>query len=128
MMLLAVRRWLGRVLIGLLGVGLVLLILWLVVVVPPLLIDVHEIKDPAKRLDEVNGLRTTLAGVLGGLAVIAGAIVGALTLTHNRRVLEETQRQNRATQKQNRRCSRCSVGAKSRNASPERSNSSATRR
>jgi hypothetical protein len=95
------RRFLRRLSIGLLGLCLMLLVLWAVVVVPPLLIDVHQIKDPAKRLDEVNGLRTTLAGVLGGLAVVAGALVGALTLTHNRRVLEETQRQNSAIQKQN---------------------------
>ncbi len=102
-------RWLRRLLIGLLGVGLVLLILRAVVVVPPRLIDTHTIQDPAKRLDEVNGLRTTLAGVLGGLAVVAGAVVGALSLVHKRRVLEETQRQNRLAQEQNRGCARAAA-------------------
>jgi uncharacterized protein YjbI with pentapeptide repeats len=87
--------WLGRLLIGFLSMALVLLVLWAVVIVPPLLIDTSGIQDPAKRLDEVNGLRTTLAGVLGGLAVIAGAVVGALNL-------RETQCQNRAIQEQNR--------------------------
>jgi hypothetical protein len=94
MMLCAVRQWILWLLIGLAGLGLILLILWAVVVVPPRLIDVHEIQDPAKRLDDVNSFRTTLAGVLGGLAVIAGAIVGALNF-------RETQRQNRAVQKEN---------------------------
>lgn len=70
-------RWLGRLLIGLVGLGLVLLLLWAVVVAPPLLIDTSGITDAAKRLDEVNSLRTTLAGVLGGLAVAAGAVVAA---------------------------------------------------
>jgi uncharacterized protein YjbI with pentapeptide repeats len=71
---------------GLLGLALVLLLLWALVVVPPRLIDTSGIADPAKRLDEVNGLRTTLAGVLGGLAVIAGAVVGALNLVLTQRV------------------------------------------
>jgi uncharacterized protein YjbI with pentapeptide repeats len=64
-------------------------LLWAVVAVPPRLIDTSGIVDPAKGLDEVNGLRTTLAGVLGGLAVAAGAFVGALNF-------RETSRQNRA--------------------------------
>ncbi|HKA12810.1 MAG TPA: pentapeptide repeat-containing protein [Candidatus Dormibacteraeota bacterium] len=92
MMLLAVKplgRWLGLVLAVGFGFGLVLLILWAVVVVPPSLIDVHDIQDPAKRLEEINGLRTTLAAVLGGLAVMSGAAVGALNF-------RETSRQNRA--------------------------------
>ena len=55
----------------------------------PLLIDTHQIQDPAKRLDEINGLRTTLVGVLAGLAVIGGAVVGLLNF-------RETRRQNRA--------------------------------
>ncbi len=71
-------RWLRYVLIGFAGLGVVLAELWEVATVPPRLIDTSGIADPAKRLDEVNGLRTTLAGVLGGLAVIAGACVGAL--------------------------------------------------
>jgi Pentapeptide repeats (8 copies) len=88
-------------LIALLGLGLVLLLLWALVTVPALLLGVdqvqetRQVQDPAKRLDEVNGLRTTLAGVLGGLAVAVGAIVAALNF-------RETQRQNRATQEQNR--------------------------
>jgi uncharacterized protein YjbI with pentapeptide repeats len=87
MMLLGVkrRRRLGWLLTGVLGLGLV----WAAVVVPPLIIDTHQIQDPAKRLDEINGLRTTLAGVLGGLAVIGGAVVGYLNF-------RETSRQNRA--------------------------------
>ncbi len=85
----AVLRWLRYLLIALLGLGLVLLILWAVVVVPPRLIDTSQIPDPAKRLDEVNGLRTNLLGVLAGMAVVAGAVVGALNF-------RETSRQNRA--------------------------------
>jgi hypothetical protein len=86
MMSATVRRWLRYVLIALLGLGLVLLLLWAVVVVPPRLIDTSQIPDPAKRLEEVNGLRTTLAGVLGGLAVVAGAVVGVLNLVFTQRV------------------------------------------
>lgn len=82
-------RWLPRLLIAVLGVGLVVLQLWAVVVVPPLLIDTSGIADPAKRLDEVSALRTTLASVPGGLAVAAGAIVAAFNF-------HETSRQNRA--------------------------------
>jgi len=44
-----------------LEVGIFLLILSAVVVVLPRLIDTNNIQDPAKRLDEVNGLRTTPA-------------------------------------------------------------------
>lgn len=51
-------RWLPRLLIAVLGVGLVVLLLWAVVVAPPLLIDPSGIADPAKRLDEVSALRT----------------------------------------------------------------------
>jgi len=85
----AVLRWLRHPLLALAGVGSVLFILWAVVVVPPRLIDTSGITDPAKRLDEINALRTTLAGVLGGLAVAAGAVVAALNF-------RETSRQNRA--------------------------------
>jgi uncharacterized protein YjbI with pentapeptide repeats len=95
MMSVAVLRRLRYLLIALLGLGLVLLLLWAVVVVPPWLIDTSQIPDPAQRLDEVNGLRTNLLGVLAGLTVIAGAAVGALNF-------RETQRQNRAIQEQNR--------------------------
>lgn len=92
MMSLAVVRFRKLViglLIALLVLGLVVLLLWAVVVVPPRLIDTSQIPDPAKRLDEVNGLRTNLLGVLAGLAVVAGAVVGALNF-------RETSRQNRA--------------------------------
>src|SRR5262249_8013579 len=82
-------------LIALVALGLVLLLLWVVVVVPPLLIDVHRIQNAADQAKAVNDLRTTLAGVLAGLAVTAGAVVGALNL-------RETSRQNRAVQEQNR--------------------------
>jgi uncharacterized protein YjbI with pentapeptide repeats len=97
-----VLRWLLWPVIALLALGMVLLLLWAVVAIPARLIDTTGIADPAKRLDEINALRTSLLGVLGGLAVVAGAVVGALNLSHNRRVLEETQRQNRASQEQNR--------------------------
>jgi pentapeptide repeat protein len=85
-------RWL---LIAFLALGLILLLLWALVTVPALILGVDQIQvarkiqDPAKQLDEVNGLRSTLAGVLAGLAVAAGAIVGALNFG-------ETSRQNRA--------------------------------
>src|SRR5262245_56819679 len=82
-------------LIAITGLGLVLVLLWAVVVVPPRLIDTSQIPDPAKRLDEAYGLRTNLLGVLAGLTVIAGAVVGALNF-------RETQRQNRVIQEQNR--------------------------
>src|SRR5262249_33268589 len=82
-------RRLGLLCAVLLGVAGILLILWAVVVVPPRLIDTHDITDPSKRLDADNALRTTLAGVLGGLAVSAGAVVAGLNL-------RETSRQNRA--------------------------------
>src|SRR5262249_42676622 len=52
----------------------------------PRLIDTSQIPDPAKRLDEVNGLRTNLLGVLAGLAVAAGAVMGALNLVLTQRV------------------------------------------
>ena len=52
----------------------------------PRLIDTSQIPDPAKRLDEVNGLRTNLLGVLAGLAVDAGAVMGALNLVLTQRV------------------------------------------
>ena len=41
---------------------------------------------------------------------LAGSIVGALTLAHNRQVLEETQRQNRETAEQNREINRLHIG------------------
>jgi hypothetical protein len=91
----ALLRRLRWPLIGLLSAGLVLLILLALVTVPPLVLgadqvgDFRQIQDPARRLDEVNGLRTTLAGILGGLAVAGGAIVAALNF-------RETSRQNRA--------------------------------
>jgi Pentapeptide repeats (8 copies) len=94
MMSVAMLRSLRYLLVALVGLVLVLLLLWAVVVVPPRLIDTSSIADPAKRLDEVNGLRTNLLGVLAGLTVVAGAIVGALNF-------RETQRQNRAVQEQN---------------------------
>ena len=84
----AVLHRLRYLLIALSGLGLILLLLWAVVVVPPLLIDTSGIADPVKRLDEVNALRTTLVAVLGGLAVAAGTAVAALTF-------RETSRQNR---------------------------------
>ena len=59
---------------------------------PPLLIEPYRLADPEKRLAAENALRTTMAGALGGLAVLAGAVVGALTFREtsqqNRRVLE----------------------------------------
>jgi uncharacterized protein YjbI with pentapeptide repeats len=61
----------------------------LVLFLPPLLIAPYGLKDPEKRLPAENALRTTLAGTLGGMAVIAGAVVGALNF-------RETGRQNRA--------------------------------
>jgi uncharacterized protein YjbI with pentapeptide repeats len=88
-------RWLRWPLIGLLGVALILLLLWALVTIPAELLGVDQvlvvrkIQDPGKQLDEVNGLRSTLAAVLAGLAVAAGAIVGALNF-------RETSRQNRA--------------------------------
>jgi hypothetical protein len=41
---------------------------------------------------------------------LAGSIVGALTLAHNRQVLEETQQQNRETGEQNREINRLHIG------------------
>jgi hypothetical protein len=41
---------------------------------------------------------------------LAGSIVGALTLAHNRQVLEETQQQNRETAEQNREINRLHIG------------------
>src|SRR5215471_18076629 len=81
--------------IGVLCIGLVLVLLWALFIVPALILGIDQvqvarrIQDPAKQLDEVNGLRSTLAAVLAGLAVAAGAIVGALNF-------RETSRQNRA--------------------------------
>jgi uncharacterized protein YjbI with pentapeptide repeats len=71
------------------------LILWLAVILPSRFLDVRGLSN-VERLAAENALRTTLAGVLAGLAVIVGSIVGALNLAHNRRVLDETQRQNQA--------------------------------
>jgi Pentapeptide repeats (8 copies) len=77
------------------GLALVLLLLWALVTVPALILGVDQVQmvrkitDPSKQLDEVNGLRSTLAAVLAGLAVAAGAVVGALNF-------RETSRQNRA--------------------------------
>src|SRR5258708_6048577 len=84
--------------LGLAGVVLLLVVLFL----PPLLISPYDIRDPDRRFADENSLRSTLAGALAGLAVIAGTVVGALNFAHNRRVLEETQRQNRETAEQNR--------------------------
>jgi hypothetical protein len=77
---------LRRLLIGLFALGLVPLILSEVsVIVPALLLganqvhDVRRIQGPARLIAEVNWLRTTIAHVLGGLAVAAGAIVGRST-------------------------------------------------
>ena len=89
-------RWLRWPLIALLGLALILLLLWALIAVPALILgvdqvqEVRQLSDHAKRLDAVNGLRSTLAGVLGGLAVAVGAIVAALNF-------RETSRQNRVT-------------------------------
>jgi hypothetical protein len=72
-----------------------LLAVVLVLFLPPLLIAPYGLKDSEKRLAAENAMRTTLAGTFGGLAVIGGAIVGALNF-------RETSRQNRANSEQNR--------------------------
>ena len=78
--------WLGLVVVAILAAVLFL---------PPVLVAPYGLADAEKRLAAENALRTTMVAVLGGMAVAAGTIVAALNLAHNRRVLEETQRQNR---------------------------------
>ncbi len=65
-------------------------VLALILIGPPLLVAPYGITDPDKRFADENALRTTLAGVLGGLAVLGSAVVGALYLARNWRALEET--------------------------------------
>lgn len=65
------------------------LVLALILFLPPVLVAPYTIQDPDKRFADENALRTTMAGAMGGLAVLAGAVVGALTF-------RETSRQNHA--------------------------------
>ncbi len=90
---------LGTVLAIVAAVVLLALTLMGILILPARMVDlVHPgITDLDHSLAEEAALRTTMIGFLGGLAVIGGAIVGGLNLVHSRRVLEETQRQNRET-------------------------------
>lgn len=71
------------------------LLLWAAAVEPAwLLPDTHGL-NPADRVKAQTDFRNTLVTMLGGLAVLVGAIVGGFTL-------RETSRQNRAIQEQSR--------------------------
>jgi uncharacterized protein YjbI with pentapeptide repeats len=84
------------------AVGLVAgLTLWAALVPPQWLLDTSVLRG-AELAKARNDFRGTMLAALGGMAVIVGVIVGGLNLAHNRRVLEETQRQNRDTATQNR--------------------------
>jgi hypothetical protein len=80
------RKW-TRSLQPLWRVLAVVSILLLILFLTPLLLAAYGIKDSDKGFADENALRTTLA-------VLTGALVAALTLAHNRQVLQEAQRQN----------------------------------
>jgi hypothetical protein len=77
---------------GAAGVLLIAVLLVVIVFVPQLVIDPRGLTRD-QWLTHVQDLRTTILQGLGGLAVLAGAVVAALSL-------RETSRQNRAMQKQ----------------------------
>jgi uncharacterized protein YjbI with pentapeptide repeats len=81
----AKRWWIAAIPASVLTIAVVL---WGMVELPPRLVD-QGIRDPVQREAAAAALRTTLAGILGGFAVLVGTIVGALSL-------RETRRQNRA--------------------------------
>lgn len=76
------------------GLLLVAVLLAVIVYLPQLAIDPRGLSRD-QWLTHVQDLRTTILQGLGGLAVLAGAVVAALNL-------RETSRQNRAVQQQNR--------------------------
>jgi hypothetical protein len=85
------KEWLGRIAVGAFGAGFLLIValgLWAAFAQPHWLLDTTGLRgaDLAKARNDFRG--TMLTGV-AGLAVILGALVGALTL-------RETGRQNRA--------------------------------
>ena len=103
-MLLTVLRWLGRLslrslwprirglwLLWLIAAGVLVVgsILWAAVFEPSWLLPDTRGLSPADRVRAVTDLRNTLVTMLGGLAVLVGAVVGGLSL-------RETSRQNRA--------------------------------
>ena len=86
-------QWLvALILLVILTVG---FLLWIAFAVPSWLVDTHGMTgaDLAKTR---NDFRATVLTAVGGLTLIAGAVVGGLSLVHNYRALDETQRQNRA--------------------------------
>jgi hypothetical protein len=96
------RGWLVWLVASVLIVGLVLvvgLVLWAAFVQPPWLVSTSGLKG-ADLARAQNDFRGTMLTALGGLALIIGAVVGAVSLREttrqNRAALEETQRQNRA--------------------------------
>jgi uncharacterized protein YjbI with pentapeptide repeats/23S rRNA pseudoU1915 N3-methylase RlmH len=72
-----------------------LLALWAVVAIPPQLVDTRGLAAP-DRLRAANDLRVTLVAMLGGMALIAGAIVAALSVRESGRDRRAAQDQNRA--------------------------------
>jgi 23S rRNA pseudoU1915 N3-methylase RlmH len=73
----------------------VLLALWAAVAIPPQLIDTRGL-GPSDRLRAANDLRVSLLAMLGGIAVIAGAIVAALNVRGSSRQRRAAEDQNRA--------------------------------
>ena len=91
-----VLRWLARpqlrvlwlIVAGLLFVGAVL---WAAVVEPSWLLPDTRGPTPADRVRAQTDLRNTLVTMLGGLAVLAGAAVGAVNLAATQRMLWRAQ-------------------------------------
>jgi hypothetical protein len=76
-------------LVGVLVVDLLVLVVVVVVVLPPHLIDTSGMTAEA-RLKSENDLRATLVQPVGGVVILIGAVVAALTLRLNRKTSEET--------------------------------------
>ena len=77
------------------GIVTIAILFILIVVLPPYLIDSRGL-TPDQRLSQASNLRSTLVTALAGVAVAIGTYVTARTFGHQRNVLHETMRQNRA--------------------------------
>jgi uncharacterized protein YjbI with pentapeptide repeats len=78
------------------ALALLFIVMSAAIVLPPRLIDVSSILDPAKRLSAVNELRTSLLAILGGFSVLVGSLVAYLTFreTHVNNVRTATHNQD----------------------------------
>ncbi len=87
-------NWKLLVAIAMCTVG-VLGVLGLIIALPPFFVDTNGL-NADQRISAQSALRNTLVTALAGIAVVFGTYFTARTLGHQRDVLHETMRQNRA--------------------------------